>query len=92
MLEIVKVVRGLVEGGGFINTLKDSIAQSIAQLSASAVSSSFGGITNNSTDNSTNSNQNITLYADFPNASDVSEIKEALLSLPNLAAQYISQK
>ena len=92
MLEIVKVVRGLVEGGGFINTLKDSIAQSIAQLSASAVSSSFGGITNNSTDNSTNSNQNITLYADFPNANDVSEIKEALLSLPNLAAQYISQK
>jgi len=31
------------------------------------------------------------ITAEFPNANDVNEIREAILSLPNLASQYISQ-
>ena len=31
------------------------------------------------------------IEAEFPNAENVNEIKEALLSLPNLASQYIGR-
>jgi hypothetical protein len=40
---------------------------------------------------STGDNNIFNITADFPNANDVTSIKEAILSLPNLASQYLSK-
>ena len=36
-------------------------------------------------------NNTFNIHAEFPNANDVNEIREAILSLPTLASQYLSQ-
>ena len=44
--------------------------------------------TQSSTDNSKNIEQHIEIHAEFPDASDYAEIKEAFDSLANTATQY----
>ena len=82
-----------------INTIRDlsSLNESISQTIASSIGSlivkaiSAGGVNNinttTSNDNSNNNTFNIT--AEFPNANDVQTIRDAILSLPNIASQYI---
>ena len=85
-----------------INTLRDmsnlngSISGAIAQAVAN-MASAIGNIKSHTGSgtivNETNSNGNNTynITAEFPNANDVNDIREALLSLPNLASQYIAR-
>ena len=42
-------------------------------------------------DNSTSGNTIFEIQANFPNANDVESIREAIMSLPNLASQYIAR-
>ena len=70
---------------------KESIGKEALQQ-LSGIKSNSSSIVNNS--NSTTSNLGDTYYvnAEFPNAENVNEIKEALLSLPLLAQQYKNRK
>ena len=85
-----------------INTIRDlsnlngsisgAIMSSIAGMVASMISPKVGvgsSTVNNNEDNSSGNVFNIT--AEFPNANDVNEIREAIMSLPNLASQYIAR-
>lgn len=44
----------------------------------------------NMTNNSESSNNTFNITAEFPNATDVNEIREAILGLPNLVSQYVN--
>ena len=44
----------------------------------------------NTNSNNQNTSNTFNITAEFPNANDVNEIREAILSLPNLAQQYLS--
>ena len=44
------------------------------------------------TNNNTNRNNTFNIIAEFSNANSVAEIQEAILSLSNLASQYLSQR
>ena len=76
-------------------SLDSSIEQTIANaISKMLVSMSTNNLNNlNSLRNGENNTNNIfNINAEFPNANDVTEIREAILSLPNLANQYISKQ
>ncbi len=92
MLDVVKLIRDMASGGSLIERLRQDIANSIAMLSSSAMSRVANNfISNSNSNNNTNTNQNITIHAEFPNAQDVNDIKEAILSLPLAASQEISK-
>lgn len=85
-----------------INTLRDlsslngsitgAITQAVANM-AIALGHPKTNISTNSTIKETKqAEENIfNIYADFPNANDVNDIREAILSLPNLASQYVAR-
>ena len=85
MLQAVKAIRDI---SGLNNSISETIAKAIGNLVIKAINVG-GGYATGSTTN-TNSVFNIT--AEFPNANDVQTIKDAILSLPNIASQYIHQK
>lgn len=82
MLSLVDVLRGIsksdVEG-----MMQLAFADGIVGTAG------FGAITNSSSSVGGNT---FNITAEFPNANDVNEIRQAILSLPNLAAQYINKK
>lgn len=88
ILDAVQTVRDM-------STLSSSIEEMIMKNLSSMIvkMSNLGTNTNYTTNESTNnSTENIFhISAEFPNANDVSSIKEALLSLPNIASQYIAE-
>lgn len=80
MLEAVSIIRQL---SGINSSIQSAIAESIAAaLGRISGVNGTGNITNNS-----GSNNVYNINAEFPAANDVNDIREALLSLPNLAAQ-----
>lgn len=82
MLEAVSIIRQL---SGINSSIQSAIAESIAAaLRRISGINETGNITNNSS-----SNNIYNINAEFPAANDVNDIREALLSLPNLAAQRI---
>lgn len=82
MLSLVDILRGIsksdVEG-----MMQLAFADGIVGTAG------FGAITNSSSSVGGNT---FNITAEFPNANDVNEIRQAILSLPNLAAQYINKK
>lgn len=81
----VQMIRDMASING---SIENSILKAIAGMAIAVGKTDLGsGIVNNSSDNSS-SVFNIT--AEFPNANDVNEIREAILSLPNLASQYVN--
>jgi hypothetical protein len=72
------------------SSIEKSIANAISKMLVHMISpnSSVNNV-NTSNNNETNSNNVFNINAEFPNANDVTEIREAILSLPNLASQYI---
>jgi hypothetical protein len=58
-----------------------------------AIGSKKLSIPNGTTINETNETGGnvFNITAEFPNANDVNEIREAIMSLPNLASQYIAR-
>ena len=78
MLATVGFVRDLVE---MIGVNASSMGSGLGNLFAGAVGS------NNST-----LDQNVTIHAEFPNATNHSEIEEAFENLIGLAGQYAGRK
>lgn len=81
ILNIVSMVRGLEQG---IMGKISSMLASLSRLNSNMYIPSITG------DNNSSSNV-FHITAEFPNADDVVSIKEAILSLPNIASQYISE-
>ena len=72
---------------GLNHSIQDAVLNAVARTAISMSglnTSALNGINNSS--NSTENVYNIT--AEFPNAENVNEIREAILSLPNIASQY----
>ena len=82
MLEAVSTIRELAN-------INDSIGASIASsIGAMAINLATKGA-NNFDVGSSNTDNQFYITAEFPNANDVETIREAILSLPNYASQYI---
>lgn len=74
-----------------ISSVGSSISASIAQGIA-AMFTGIGSIPSIVSGGDTSNRQNIfNIEASFPNANNVDEIQQAILSLPNLASQYIAR-
>lgn len=83
ILNTVSMVRSLEQG------LLGKIAGMLADLS----NLGNNGYISNSTKNNSQSNNNVfNITAEFPNANDVTSIKEAILSLPNIVSQHIAER
>ena len=74
---------------GFGANITSTIAQGIAGMVGSLLVIKPTNI--GDTSNNTNKNNTFNITAEFSNANSVAEIQEAILSLPNLASQYLSQ-
>lgn len=90
ILEAVNSVRDL---SNLTSSISDAISNGIANLIINALN----GIKTtkiydtNTTNNNESQNNTFNITAEFPNANDVEDIREAILSLPTLASQYLSQ-
>ena len=85
MLSAVNTVRDIAK---LNDSISETIASSIGMLITKALTSSNNINTNNIT-NSDNTNNTFNITAEFPNANDVQTIRDAILSLPNIASQYV---
>ena len=70
-------------------SISDSIARAIANTIVDLGQRKAGVITT-ATNNSSNTENHFNITAEFPNANNVDDIREAILSLPNIASQYIA--
>ena len=86
MLSAVNTIRDI---SGLNDSISQTIANSIGSLIVKAVSAGGVGNINTTTSNDNSSNNVFHINAEFPNADDVQTIKDAILSLPNIASQYI---
>ena len=86
MLDMVTMVREMQSASGAIDkAIINSIANMIGAITGVKVQS-----VGNTNSNNQNTSNTFNITAEFPNANDVNEIREAILSLPNLAQQYLS--
>ena len=85
MLDAVKAVRDIAS---LNESIGETIANSISRLIMKTVMGDNTINTNNVT-NSDNTNNTFHITAEFPNANDVQTIRDAILSLPNIASQYV---
>ena len=85
ILDAVKSIRDLN-----VSSIDDAIMSGIANMIVKLSTNNIGNIPNNTSTNTSNNTFNIT--AEFPNANDVNEIREAIMSLPNLASQYLARR
>ena len=72
-------------------SIEDSIMTSILGM-MSALNPRIGGFNANSSGSQESSGNIFNITAEFPNANDVTSIREAILSLPNIASQYVHQR
>ena len=85
----INIIRDLSNLNGSIsNAILGSVANMVAAIGSKKLS-----IPNGTTINETNETGGnvFNITAEFPNANDVNEIREAIMSLPNLASQYIAR-
>ena len=86
MLDMVTMVREMQSASGAIDkAIINSIANMVGAITGVKVQS-----VGNTNSNNQNTSNTFNITAEFPNANDVNEIREAILSLPNLAQQYLS--
>lgn len=86
---ILSAVNTIRDIAGLNEAIDQTIASSIGRMIAETVYTKNNNINTNNTNDNSNNVFNIT--AEFPNADDVQTIKDAILSLPNIASQYIHQ-
>lgn len=84
-LSAINTIRDL--NSGLNHSIQDAVLNAVARTAIS-----MGGLNTsalNGINNSSNSTENVyNITAEFPNAENVNEIREAILSLPNIASQY----
>ena len=87
ILDAVQTVRNL---SNLSSSIEDMIMRNLSSMIIKMAN--IGTNVNYSTENSEQSNNNtFNITAEFPNANDVTSIREAILSLPNIASQYIHE-
>jgi hypothetical protein len=85
LLNTISMVRDITS---LSDSLESAVASSISKMAMGIVAGTGNSI--NSSKN-TNTDNNFYITAEFPDANDVNSIREAILSLPNLADQYLHQ-
>lgn len=85
LLNTISMVRDITS---LSDSLESAVASSISKIAMGIVAGTGSSI--NSSKN-TNTDNNFYITAEFPDANDVNSIREAILSLPNLADQYLHQ-
>ena len=88
ILDAVHTVRGIANIGDSIN---DSIMNGISQMVLSLMNLGNYGKGYNLATAEGSQESVFNINANFPNANDVESIREAIMSLPNLASQYIAR-
>ena len=86
ILDAVNTVRGI---SNLSNLVSNVISSNLVGMALGLSGLSPNGVNANTT---SNSNNVFNITAEFPNAENVNEIREAILSLPTLASQYLSQR
>ena len=89
LLDTVGLIRS-ISASSFGQSIQNSIMSGIASIVASMLN--FGPSSFGETINNTNKSNIFNITAEFPNANSVAEIQEAILNLPTLASQYLSQR
>ena len=85
MLQTVNAVRD-------ISKLNDSIGQTIASAIGNLIVNTMFNAGKNINSSSSNNTSNVfNITAEFPNADDVQTIRDAILSLPNIASQFVHE-
>ena len=72
-------------------SIEKSILQSVANMVMSLGNIKAGSVNTNSNVTNNENGNVFNITAEFPNANDVNEIREAILTLPNLASQYVNK-
>lgn len=87
ILSAVNTIRSIA---GVSNSITQAIAGGIAKMmcNVNGLNASSGG---SNYSNKSNENNIFNITAEFPNAENVNEIREAIMSLPTLASQYLSK-
>ena len=80
--------KNILDTVNIVRSISSNISKGLAGLMSSLFG--LGSNPNISNSTSTSSNNTFNITAEFPNASNVEDIQEAILSLPNLASQYLS--
>lgn len=84
----ISMIRDMASVNGSIN---DAIVRSMANMMFSLGNVKAANVNGSSIVNSSSTGENVfNITAEFPNANDVNEIREAILSLPNIASQYVN--
>lgn len=81
----ISMIRDMASLNG---SIEKSILQSIANMAVHVSGIKPSLIQTN--DNNSQSNNTFNITAEFPNANNVDEIRQAILTLPNIASQYIN--
>lgn len=89
ILSVVDTVRDL---SGLGTSISSVIADGIANTLAKLAGIRSGSVATPAPGMASAAGNTFNITAEFPNANDVNEIREAILSLPNLASQYVNQK
>jgi TP901 family phage tail tape measure protein len=87
MLQTINAVRDLQS---LNSSITKTITDSVSEMIANGFNEALSKMTNIKDNKETVVIENIT--AEFPNAENVTEIKEAIMSLPRLASQYVNRK
>ena len=83
----INTIRSMVASNGSIENAVLKAAANMAYSLSNITPGTFAGGVNNS-NSSTENVFNIT--AEFPNANNVDDIRQAILTLPNIASQYVN--
>ena len=69
-------------------SIQDAVLKAVANTALNLGSIKANGIMGNISNNNSNTDNVFNITAEFPNANNVDDIREAILSLPNIASQY----
>jgi hypothetical protein len=85
-LSAVNTIRTLSSSVG--GSIQDAVLKAVANTALSLGSIKANGAMGNIANNNSSTDNVFNITAEFPNANSVDDIREAILSLPNIASQY----
>jgi hypothetical protein len=82
----INTIRDLSSSVG--GSIQDAVLKAVANTALSLGSIKANGVMGNIANNNSSTDNVFNITAEFPNANSVDDIREAILSLPNIASQY----
>lgn len=82
----INTIRDLSSSVG--GSIQDAVLKAVANTALSLGSIKASGVMGNIANNNSSTDNVFNITAEFPNANSVDDIREAILSLPNIASQY----